>query len=223
MHRAMMASNGLRALSRAAQSATRIAPPPILAVSLATPFSTTARTDAAAGDTSRGRHIIRGHAKKNYKKKGRNMANTKKPEPGARKAFRKRIQLSNHNAIAVHGLGTMRADSLADSEMVGKVLCIPEGVVDQLRAIEAFRPTQSWGFFRRPHVLLRTEAIAVGEALKEAQDNKKGLRMVITGDRAAGKSVILLQAMTHAFLNNWVVINIPEGTTAESECHNHPF
>ncbi|TID03964.1 37S ribosomal protein S23, mitochondrial [Colletotrichum higginsianum] len=34
--------------------------------------------------------------------------------------------------------------------------------------------------------------------------------MVLTGDKVVGKSMLLLQGLSHALLNNWVVINIPE-------------
>ena len=40
---------------------------------------------------------------------------------------------------------------------------------------------------------------------------EKTIRRVFVGERGSGKTVMLLQAMTIAFLKGWVVINIPEG------------
>jgi small subunit ribosomal protein S29 len=37
------------------------------------------------------------------------------------------------------------------------------------------------------------------------------LKQVITGERSTGKSLLLLQAMSMAYLNNWIVLNVPEG------------
>ena len=42
----------------------------------------------------------------------------------------------------------------------------------------------------------------------------KVVRQVLAGGRISGKSLLLLQAMSMAYLNRWVVINIPEGKIA---------
>jgi len=162
-------------------------------------------------DPLRKRHQRPGSVGQNQKRI-RDPSTTRHPEPGQRKAFKKRIQLSNDNALAVGNLGTLKADSLVDPSNAGQVLGLPVGLVDQLRAVQAFRPGQSWRLFRSPHFLVRDESLKLGEALKEAGENKDGaLRMVVTGEKQTGKSVLLLQGMAHAFMNKWVVIHIPEG------------
>jgi small subunit ribosomal protein S29 len=146
-----------------------------------------------------------------WKNKKEGGVKTKKPNPGERKAFRKRIQLSNNSALAVPGLGKLEAGTLADASSSGKIFAISDPVVDQLRALEAFKPTQSWNLFRSPHVLVRDEVVGVVSKLEAAAKNKETLKAVLTGSKLSGKSLALLQAMAYALMNNWVVINIPEG------------
>lgn len=135
----------------------------------------------------------------------------KSPLPGERKAFRKRIQLSNNNALRVEGLQTLTRQVIGDRKSIGSVCALSEPVVDQLRAVEAFKHTQTWGLFHAPHTLIRTETVELAERIQKAAVNKENLRMVISGDKVTGKSTLLLQAMTTAFLNDWIVINFPEG------------
>jgi len=49
----------------------------------------------------------------------------------------------------------LEKETLADKRLVGSVVGLPENVVDSLRAAEAFKPTQGWGLFRRPGILIR--------------------------------------------------------------------
>lgn len=144
-------------------------------------------------------------------KKKKDLVRPKTPGPGERKAWRKRIVLSNNNAIAVHGLSRMDGTNLASPESAGKVLKIPEAAIDQLRASEAFKSSQTWGLFHSPHTLVRPETVEVCGRMLEAAAEGKTARLVIAGEKAAGKSMVLLQALVNAFLNNWVVIHIPEG------------
>lgn len=207
-----MASIALRCLSKARPSPiapTLLAPSALITTPIsAAPFSTAPTLLAQA--TKKGQHIIKGKGKKNYKKKA-TATKTKTPGPGERKAFRKRIQLSNNNAIAVTGLSDLTGESMSSDEARGTVMGLPDPVVDQLRTVEAFRPGQSWGLFRRPHVLLRSEAVDLAKLMDKAKRERKALKMVLSGGRVTGKSTMLLTAMAHAFLNKWVVIHIPEG------------
>ncbi|SPN96662.1 related to ribosomal protein [Cephalotrichum gorgonifer] len=207
-----MASIALRCLGKARTASipttTRLVPGllPASTVSSA-PFSTASILAAA----EKGKHNIAGKAKKNYKKKGAGTpTKAKTPGPGERKAFRKRIQLSNNNAIAVTGLGDLTSESLALEESKGTVLGVPDRVVDQLRTVEAFRPTQSWNLFRRPHVLVRSESVELGKMMERAKKERTTLKLVVSGSKVTGKTTMLLQAMAHAFLNKWIVVNIPE-------------
>ena len=136
----------------------------------------------------------------------------KPPMPGDRKAMRKRIVLSNTNALAVDGMQDLKKALVGKegAEFVGKVIGLQGQTVDSLRASEAFKPHQSWGFFRRPGVLVREETIALGEKMI-AVEKEGTLRLVLDGDRVTGKSLMLVSAMAMAFVRGWIVLNIPEG------------
>lgn len=146
--------------------------------------------------------------KKAYVKTG------KPPMPGERKAMRKRIVLSNTNAFEVTDMVDMEATLVP--EQIGKVVGLPGPVVDQLRTVEAFKTTQGWGMFRRPGCLVRTESVEMMKILEGAEKGKMTSITVIDGDRRTGKSMLLLQAMTAAFMKGWIVVNIPDGTQSSS-------
>lgn len=133
------------------------------------------------------------------------------PAPGERKAARKRIVLSNTNALEVAGMVDMTPEALLDVEQVGKVLGLPGPVVDQLRAVEAFRTTQGWGLFRRPGMLIREESIKIAQIMRDAKATGETAVYVIDGARSTGKSLMVLQALAAAFIDKWIVVSIPEG------------
>lgn len=88
--------------------------------------------------------------------------------------------------------------------------------MDQLRAVEAFKTTQSWGLFQSPGTLMRRETVDMGKLIADMSEeggSRKTVRRVLVGEKGSGKSMMLLQAMTMAFLKGWTVINLPEGTT----------
>lgn len=174
--------------------------------SASAPFSTTARPQAV------GQHQRTGKRMKLSKfKKAKEIVRGKAPLPGERKAWRKRIVLSNNNAVPVHGALRLDPENMASPESAGRVFKIPEDTIDQLRAAEAFKSSQAWGLFHSPHVLVRPETVHLCARMKEESGKGQTLRAVISGDKAAGKSIVLLQAMANAFQNGWIVINIPEG------------
>ncbi|KAF2242706.1 hypothetical protein BU26DRAFT_467086 [Trematosphaeria pertusa] len=151
-------------------------------------------------------------------KKGRKAPSAdtgKRPAPGDRKAMRKRIVLTNDNALEVSSLKDLDKATALSEKNEGQVRGLPEQVVDALRAVEAFKTTQGWSLFRRPATLMRKETIQLAKLLKEVEDpvdgqQKKTLRRVLSGDRMSGKSTLLLQGLAMAFLRDWVVINLPE-------------
>ena len=145
------------------------------------------------------------------KKKANQSSVARKPGPGERKAYRKRIQLSNNSALEVKGLDTLAPGTMADPGNSCKMFALPDKVVDQLRVLEAFKPTQTWNLFRKPHVLVRKEVSKLVKDIEAAKDKKKALKTVLVGSRLSGKSMTVLQALTHALLNEWVVIHLPEG------------
>lgn len=138
----------------------------------------------------------------------------KRPLPGERKRLRKRVVLSNANALEVKGMQDITAELAVDARLQGKVIGIPGFLIDRLRAVDAFKPTQGWSFFRRPGTLIRKETVQYGKLFDEMSKDgeKRSLRRVLIGERGSGKTVMLLQAMTMAFLKDWVVINLPDGT-----------
>ncbi|KAI1098697.1 mitochondrial ribosomal protein [Jackrogersella minutella] len=186
---------------------------------------TLSKADKLKQESSMAQHIRAGKQFAMGKKKKRQPDKSKPPGLGERKAFRKRIQLSNNNALEVTGLDELTAQSIVDPNSVGRVVGLPEELVDQLRVSEAFKPTQNWGLFRSPHMLVRQETVDLAKQLTSAIDKKETLRMVVTGDRSSGKSMLGLQALSTGFMNNWIVINIPEAqelTTAATEYSQIP-
>ena len=135
------------------------------------------------------------------------------PAPGERKALRKRIVLSNTNALEVPGLLKMTPETVANADNVGQVAEIPGEVVDQLRAVEAFKITQAWKLFRAPSMLVREETVALVKKMEKAAAEKATDITILDGPRGTGKSMLLLQAMATAFSKGWVVISLPEGKT----------
>ncbi|GAO13959.1 uncharacterized protein UV8b_01969 [Ustilaginoidea virens] len=204
-------SSAAAAAAAAASSSMPVAPRLHPAFSLPrASFSTSHPVAAAPPPTIRSRRDLPHKVKKTFKKRAVAVA-VKKPGPGERKAFRKRIQLSNNNALPVQGLEDMGPDTLARPESRGSMVAVPDRVVDQLRALEAFKTTQTWSLFRRPHFLVRDETVRLVGRMQASLDAKDSLKCVLTGSKLSGKSLVMLQAMAHALINGWVVVHIPEG------------
>ena len=201
-----------RCLSSLRSPPTRLPIPTYILGTSSAAFSTTAPLEKAGtpagrklvGGAQKGKKTLRlGGGKRGEPTKG------KAPAPGERKAIRKRIVLSNTNAFEVPGIQDWSADNLAAESSLGTIVALPGATVDSLRAIEAFKATQGWGFFARPTTLIRAETLELARHIKNTND--KTIRKLVVGERGSGKSVLALQAQTMAFLNGWVVIHIPEG------------
>ncbi|UNI14554.1 hypothetical protein JDV02_001172 [Purpureocillium takamizusanense] len=203
----MASANALRSLVRPSIPVSRRIYPIVLA---GASFSTGSTLSAAAPPPIKNRRDLPKKTKKTYKKNA-NIVAVKKPNPGERRAFRKRIQLSNNSALPVQGLDELSAETMVEDASKGKIFAIPDQVVDQLRTLEAFKTTQTWNLFRRPHFLVRQETVELMSRLRDSKTNKEALKCVLTGSRLSGKSMAILQAMSHALLDGWVVIHIPEG------------
>lgn len=197
-------STCLRCLARLSINTSRDVSGPSLVRPLSTSASRHAQS-ARPGAEARGKKTLK-LGKRKVESKGR------APNPGERKAIRKRIVLSNTNAFEVEDLKDWSADNYADEQNLGTVVALPGPVVDSLRAIESFQASQCWSFFRRPATLLRKETLDIGKYMQNlAQGGDKGaLRKLIVGDRGSGKSVLLLQAQTMAFQSGWIVFHMPE-------------
>lgn len=181
-------------------------------------FSTTASRSASVVKKKSGPAAApkRGEKTLRIKKKG-NHEMGKRPDPGERKAQRKRIVLSNDNALEVEGLKDLSKDNVLSAEIEGKVMGFPENIVDALRAEEAFKPNQGWRLFRRPAALVRKETVQLAALLKEVegakdQNKPKTIRRIVSGDHMSGKTTLLLQGLAMAHLRDWFVVNLPEGT-----------
>ncbi|KAH8815480.1 mitochondrial ribosomal death-associated protein 3-domain-containing protein [Xylogone sp. PMI_703] len=222
-----MASSGCwKCLTRPSLSATspltRSTLPSLLSGTTAS-FSTTAavaKNPNAVKKGGGGTPPARGTKTLRIKKKVPAKPTGKPPAPGERKAMRKRIVLSNTNALEVPGLVDLNDQMLLDESLIGRVVGIPGEVVDQLRTVEAFKITQAWGLFRRPAFLIRKESVEVAKLLEQSVEKKSTTRLIFDGARGTGKSMMLLHAITSAFLKGWVVINIPEAqelTTAVTD------
>ncbi|KAL4934042.1 mitochondrial 37S ribosomal protein mS29 [Aspergillus undulatus] len=148
------------------------------------------------------------------KQKKRATERVRPPAPGERKALRKRIVLSNPNALEVQGMLELNSETMVDSRLRGSVLALPVPMIDQLRAVQAFKPTQGWSIFRRPGTVLRRETLEMGRFFDSISGEGEGkgsvVKRIITGPTKTGKTVHLLQAMAMAFTKEWLIVTIPE-------------
>ncbi|KAG8623213.1 hypothetical protein KVT40_008189 [Elsinoe batatas] len=129
-------------------------------------------------------------------------------DPAALKAMRKRIVLSNTNALEVEGLRELTADN---ATQIGEILTLNNDSIDALRAAEAFKHNQGWNMFRRPSTLVTQHAHELASIVNTITTDKSSRKEFITGERGSGKSVLALQAKAYAFQKGWAVIHIPEG------------
>jgi small subunit ribosomal protein S29 len=146
----------------------------------------------------------------------------KRPAQGERKALRKRIVLSNNNALEVTSLKDLDKNNVFNEQNEGKVMGLHPDTVDALRAVEAFKPRQGWSLFRRPAVLMRKEAIQLAKMFKEVDESlqgqqKKTIRRILSGDRMSGKTTLLLQGLAMGLVRQWFVINLPEGIQSATQ------
>lgn len=149
-------------------------------------------------------------AKRSLKIKRKRRERTHKvPAIGERKAIRQRVVLSNTNALEVQDMQDWQLSNCTNGGLLGKVIGIPGEIVDGLRALGTFKPSQGWGLFRRPASLIRLETLELAKAMQDV--NEQTLRQIVVGARGVGKSVWLLQAQAVALMKGWVVIHIPEG------------
>ncbi|KAL2857848.1 mitochondrial ribosomal death-associated protein 3-domain-containing protein [Aspergillus pseudoustus] len=149
------------------------------------------------------------------KKRKKPVEKSRPPPVGERKAIRKRIVLSNPNALEVEGLQELSEETMVDSRLHGTALALPVPMLDQLRAVQAFKPNQGWSIFRRPCTILRQETLQLGRFFDKVSGDgeHKGpfvKKKIISGPSKSGKSVLLLQAMAMGFIKKWVVFTIPE-------------
>ncbi|KAJ5683030.1 hypothetical protein N7462_006195 [Penicillium macrosclerotiorum] len=207
-------------LSRLRPTATprAILPPPSATARITSaPFHTTAVQYAQPVAKKKGLTIMKyrqGQTLRRKKKKTTERA--RPPAVGERKAMRKRIVLSNPNALEIEGMQDLSPETMVDARLRGTVLGLPVPMIDQLRAVQAFKPKQGWSIFRRPGTVLRRDALEMGRLIQkisgdgDAPEKGKVVKKILTGLKGSGKTVHLLQAMAMGFLKKWVVITVPD-------------
>lgn len=155
-------------------------------------------------------------------KKKKPAAVARPPAVGERKALRKRIVLSNTNALEVEGMQNISAATVDGIEAFqGRMIGLDDAAVDMLRALETFKPTQGWNLFRRPATLVRQETVDLAQAMSKAQEAKSGVGKVICGERGSGKSVLALQGLAMAQAKGWIVVHLPEGRDLTSATNSY--
>jgi len=100
--------------------------------------------------------------------------------------------------------------NMHDKSTQGKVLGLPNDVVDAFRALDAFKATQGWSMFRRPATLITSHTQKLAQQIQSIGKDKSTVRQILTGEKGTGKSVLNLQAMAMASLKGWIVVHIPE-------------
>ncbi|KAI1614486.1 mitochondrial ribosomal death-associated protein 3-domain-containing protein [Exophiala viscosa] len=176
-------------------------------------FHTSAAREASpikAKNTRSGGPKHRESQSSRLKKKSRERP--KLPPVGERRAQRRRIVLSNTNALEVDGMENWSKENLINPELTGKMMGLNGDLLDQLRDAKAFQRTQNWSLFRRPATLIRNETNAVGQDIEQvnrAQDGKT-VKHLVVGEKASGKSILALQTMCMAYMKDWVVLNVPD-------------
>jgi small subunit ribosomal protein S29 len=126
--------------------------------------------------------------------------------------------LSNTNAIPVADLPVWDRSTMSDEKYIGQMMALEGELLDQLRDSSAFKRTQGWELFRRPSVLVREETVDIATDILEIEEEGEGkmIKYLVAGEAGAGKSMMVLQAMSLAFMNRWIVLNIPEGEPVET-------
>ncbi|GAB7343924.1 hypothetical protein MBLNU457_1877t1 [Dothideomycetes sp. NU457] len=142
--------------------------------------------------------------------RGATPAKGRPPAEGERKALRKRIILTNSNALEVQDMQDLSTKNMNDKSMQGQVLGLSTEVVDSMRAVDGFKSSQGWHMFRRPATLITSHTQKLAGQLQSIEQGKSMVRQVLTGEKGSGKSVLNLQAMAMASLKGWIVVHIPE-------------
>ncbi|GAM89265.1 hypothetical protein ANO11243_073020 [Dothideomycetidae sp. 11243] len=130
-------------------------------------------------------------------------------DPAAIRAQRKRVVLSNPNALSVTDMQELSVKNALSSEE-GTILTLSNESIDALRSAEAFKHNQGWNLFRQPSTLVTNQAREVAALIEGINQDRNTHKEVVVGDKGAGKSVLALQAMAFALQAGWVVIHIPE-------------
>jgi small subunit ribosomal protein S29 len=76
--------------------------------------------------------------------------------------MRKKLSLTNVNAIEIKDLKDLTPDNASQDRLAplhARMMGLQQATVDSLRALEAFRHTQAWSFFRRPATLVRKDTL----------------------------------------------------------------
>jgi hypothetical protein len=103
----------------------------------------------------------------------------KPPEPGERRALRKKIALNNANAIEIKDLQDLTPDNASGSDLWHlhpRMVGLQQATVDSIRALEGFKHTQGWSFFRRPATLVRRDTLRMANTIEQLDGHGGGPR-----------------------------------------------
>lgn len=87
----------------------------------------------------------------------------------------------------VQGLEALTKVNMLSTEKTGQMLSLDGTVIDQLRAVKAFKTTQNWNMFRRPATLMRQESIELGNDFEVIKNNPETIQRIVTGDKNLAK------------------------------------
>lgn len=213
-HEHIMAKSSicLRCLARPTNLSSRSLAGPVFQHDSRTAFSTSATL--AAAPTPKKAVVVKKGSGASFSKgrviRGATPAKGRPPAEGERKAQRKRVILTNSNALEIQDMQDLSAKNMNNKSMQGQVLGFSTEVVDSMRAIDGFKPSQGWSMFRRPATLITSHTQKIAEQLQSIEQEKSTIRQVLAGEKGSGKSVLNLQTMAMASLKGWIVVHIPE-------------
>ena len=142
--------------------------------------------------------------------KNKRALTSRPPGIGERREQRLKVVLGNGNALEVPGLGELNVDVLRAADglggSVGEVVKLGEEVTAAMKTLGAFAPRQGWHQFRSPPAtLVRRQTAELAGLLHE----EGAQRVIITGPRLSGKSVLLMQTAAAAWLSGNLVLLLP--------------
>lgn len=100
--------------------------------------------------------------------------------------------------------------SLYKEEMKGSILETPQSVVLQLYALDVMQRQGGYQYFSQFATILRDSTIKLAEIMAK-DTSSQNRRILVDGPAGCGKSVTLLQAISLALQQRWLVIAIPRG------------
>lgn len=103
-------------------------------------------------------------------------------------------------------------------EHVGTVFEAPSNVASQLYALDVLQKQGGYQYFSQIASVLRESSIELADILA-LDGSSKDRRVILDGPAGSGKSVAMLQAITLALQQKWVVVSVPRSEAlVDSTC-----